>query len=541
MKAKLIPYVILTVLLSSMFLTFIVPIKAQSDVPLKVTRAVWGQSLDSPIEVYPGDTGVALTVEVQNLSPNQTIKGVSGLLMLKNTPFTDTYGNSNATATGVPTIGEILNPTDEIKPKGFLTMTFTLDVDENAFPGTFTLSMPISYSASEGVDFVEGIPQALSVVCQISFAESTVTVSAAPATLDIGETVRVTGNIQPAQDNVTVTLGYKRPDETEYVEVTNTKSDGSFTASYTPEIDGAWTLNASWTGDARHLGNWGLISFEARLPVSLEMSLVNNRLKAGYDNQLNITVRNNGKVAFSDLQFSVTIPAPLVVTDKNQWTLNYLDEDGSYSIPVQIFVPSSSIGSTYSGGLAVSCRDDYGTSQTYNFPVGLIIVGNLEMNAYDSSVKPLLATNGSKVEITMTLLNKGTVLARYVNASILSNAILVLTPESAAYVGDVEENSQTPFTLAVNVSSMAQTGTYPVTVRISYRNDQNIDDSFDVTVYVHVDTTKFSGKSEGTLGFPDMLSQTGAILVTIVMASAIIMILYRKQSRKSNQKARADR
>jgi len=60
----------------------IVQVRCES-VEFKVNRVVWGDNIDNPIKAYPGDSEVPLTVEVQNLSSDKTIKGVSATLNLE--------------------------------------------------------------------------------------------------------------------------------------------------------------------------------------------------------------------------------------------------------------------------------------------------------------------------------------------------------------------------------------------------------------------------------------------------------------------------
>jgi len=176
-------------------------------VEFKVGRVVWGDNIDSPIKAYPGDSEVPLTVEVQNLSPDKTIKGVTATLLLDNSPFTDIYGNPNASATGKPTVGEVLNPTDKIEPKSFFTLTFTLDIDEDAIPGTYEQTMIVKYSLESGNDFVEGSPQNLRVEIVISKIESTITVSVSPQVVEEGEALRVSGSIDPALSPISMAHG----------------------------------------------------------------------------------------------------------------------------------------------------------------------------------------------------------------------------------------------------------------------------------------------------------------------------------------------
>jgi len=497
-------------------------------VEFKVSRVVWGDNVDNPIKAHPGDSGVTLTIEMQNLSPDKTIKGVTATLLLDGSPFTDIYGNHNATATGKPTVGEILNPTDKIEPKSFFTVTFTLDIDENAIPGTYNQTMIVKYSVESDNDFVEGTPQNLNVEIVVSKIESTVTVSVSPQVVEKGEAVRVSGSIDPAPKNATVTLTFTGP-EREFNSTVEVNLDGSFAKSFKPDINGTWSVNASWPGDIKYEESWSSASFEVRPRVSLSIITSNNRIIGGLDNKFTITIANDGKVPLSVLEASLTLPNPLVIHGKNSWEISYLDVGNSTTINLVIYAPDASIGSTFSGSFTVNYRDDYGDSHTDTFPLGLIVVGRVELVLYDKTVKPQPAQNGSKVEITATLLNKGTVSAMYVNASILPSPILRLTSGSSTYIGEVEENSQSPFTLDAYVRDDAENGTYPIIMRISYRDDQHVDHAFNTTVYLTVIAvkTKRQSSQEETGFFTSSFEQL-LILLTVLAASVAILLLYRR-------------
>ena len=537
MKVQYKKLIVFAVLLQLLCFAFIIPAQSQVTVPMQVNRAVWGESLNSPINVYPGDEGVSFIVEMQNLGETYTLKGISGILQLENTSFTDIYGNTNATATGAPTIGDLLNPSDQVASSGFFTMTFHLNVKEEAIPASYMLNLLVNYSYNTLFSYTKGVTQTLNVTCAVSSTASTVSLSVSPAKLDNGEQVKLSGNLQPAMENANINLAFQDPNGNKFNQTATTKFDGSFNYSYTPKTAGYWTVNASWAGDAQNKGNSATTSFEVHLPISLALSVPNDRIKAGYDNQLNLTLKNDGKVAFSSLNFSYTVPPPLVSSGKSQWLLSSLDAGKNFSVPIVLYAPFASVGNTYSSNFIVTCKDDYGQMQSYQFSVGLVIVGNVELGVYDSVVKPQIAINGSEVEITTTLLNRGTVPAIYVNASILPNAILDLSSQSSVYIGDVDENSQAPFTLTANVNKNAQNGTYPVTMRIDYRNDQNLDNSFNYTFNLQVTTNTQSDTIKNDVaGYPEI----GLVVAIIAVAACLIVLAYRRQVNKS-KKIRANR
>lgn len=536
MKVKSKNCVLSVILLLSFLVSVnVLPVHSQPSVSFKVTRVVWGEDPDNPIKAYPGDTGTSLTVEVQNLSPNETIKGVTAVLMLDD-PFADIYGNRNATATGEPAIGEILNPTDEILPKGFFTLTFSLDIDSNALPRSYSYDMTVNYSVNCTGTFEEGEPQNLTVEFVVSKIESTVTCSISPVSVEKSETVDVSGSIDPAQENVTVTLTYKRPDGSTSSANVRTNAEGSYRDSCQPDVEGSWSVNASWLGDERHKGDWALASFEVRLAVSLSVVTSSNRLTGGLDNKFNVTLLNNGGVPLSTIDVTLGIPSPLIVHGDNQWTFEYLEVGNSTLIAVEIYAPTSSIGTTYSGSLNLNYRDDYGESHSNSHPVGLIIRGQIELVVYGTTVSPLPARPGSKVSITATILNKGNVAARYVNASITPSSVLGLTSESTAYVGEVEENSPAPFTLAANVDTSLQDGTFPVTISVTYRDDQYVDHSLNTTLYLIVEKPEGDVTDSGGVGgFLGPLSEVALVLLTLVGALIAVVLLYRRHLHRQSK------
>jgi hypothetical protein len=324
-------------------------------------------------------------------------------------------------------------------------------------------------------------------------------------------------------------LFYKKPNGSTVSQNVKTDAEGSYSDSYQPDIEGPWSVNASWPGDERHEGDWMSVSFEVRFPVSLSINTSSNRLTGGFDNCFNITLLNSGGVLTSTIDVTLSIPSPLIVHGDNHWTFESLEPENSTLILVEIYAPTSSIGTTYSGTLNLNYRDDYGESHADSYPIGLIVTGQIELVVYDKITNPQPAKPGSKVSITATLLNKGNVAAEYVNVSITPNTVLGLTAESTAYVGEVEENSPAPFTLAANVNTNVPNGTYPVTVSITFRDDQYMDHSFNATFYMLVEKDQGGQPtSDGAEGILGPLSEVGLVLLTLLGASAVIVFLYRR-------------
>ncbi len=84
-----------------------------------------------------------------------------------------------------------------------------------------------------------------------------------------GGTIIVSGSISLAQE-VTITLTYTMPDGTKFNRTT-TASDGTFSHSYTADMDGEWSVQASWPGDSSYAGcESGTMSFKVKSPGILD-------------------------------------------------------------------------------------------------------------------------------------------------------------------------------------------------------------------------------------------------------------------------------
>ncbi|MBS7637960.1 hypothetical protein KEJ49_03585 [Candidatus Bathyarchaeota archaeon] len=65
----------------------------------------------------------------------------------------------------------------------------------------------------------------------------------------LGESITITGSIDPPLAGVTITITYKRPDGSTVKRTPTTTSAGAFSDTYKPDAAGAWIVEASWEGN----------------------------------------------------------------------------------------------------------------------------------------------------------------------------------------------------------------------------------------------------------------------------------------------------
>jgi hypothetical protein len=69
------------------------------------------------------------------------------------------------------------------------------------------------------------------------------------------------------------------------------------------------------------------------------------------------------------------------------------------------------------------------------------------------------------------LLNEGNTVALFTTIEIMGAENLVSDLPPSQYIGDLEENSPLPFSIPVQIDSNTGAGTYPVSLRITYKDD----------------------------------------------------------------------
>jgi len=89
---------------------------------------------------------------------------------------------------------------------------------------------------------------------------TTISCAVVEHTIAEGDSVTISGSINPPLSGEAVTLTYKKPDGTTYSKAVITGSDGYYVEVNRPDVAGTWEVVASWVADEKHSART-LISF----------------------------------------------------------------------------------------------------------------------------------------------------------------------------------------------------------------------------------------------------------------------------------------
>jgi len=121
---------------------------------------------------------------------------------------------------------------------------------------TWTPASVGSYQLKASWDGDSAYDGATSSVVSVTVAKisTTISCSVSPSELTKGNSVTVSGSINPAVSGKTITLTYRKPDGSIFNRTITTGSNGRYSDSYTPDMAGSWSVKASWEGDSERQG-----------------------------------------------------------------------------------------------------------------------------------------------------------------------------------------------------------------------------------------------------------------------------------------------
>jgi dipeptidyl aminopeptidase/acylaminoacyl peptidase len=126
-----------------------------------------------------------------------------------------------------PDSADAVSLTEDLFPPGFLAYSAEFTQDDSAL-----------YFIGEWWDW-RVLPTELSCV-------------AGKSRVTLGEELTVSGTLRPPVEGAEVTLRYTEPDGATQLRVALTGEDGSYVDAVTPQITGAWRVEANWEGDLGH-------------------------------------------------------------------------------------------------------------------------------------------------------------------------------------------------------------------------------------------------------------------------------------------------
>ncbi|MCX8175622.1 MAG: hypothetical protein N3E48_00095, partial [Candidatus Bathyarchaeota archaeon] len=481
LRVKVLTFILLFTLLFSLTNINLVTAEAPS---FSVINVFWGVG-SYHVEAKPGDKNVPLTIIIHNTDVVD-MRGVTVTLKLHGTPFSS-LGEKEAVS-GCPVIyaGQTA------------TLTFNLDIDENARLGTYMVEMEVKSVTQR---YLTGVTSTTKVLIplygEVSFSSflspKTIHPGYNNVTLTLkndGEAVAKNVNVYVFSSSLAVVISednqwsFPKISPSEEVKV-NFEVYASLVQT---GVAVPFTIMVSYDdgyGFPRNMTRYvGLVVEPPSIKPILDIKLDNEELIAGSVNNLTVSITNNGAGTAKNLEISLNLPrrgttmgvtdatSPLILAgEDNLWFFELLKPNSTVTFPVNILVSKNVVG-TYTVAFTLSYKDQYGNLNIETREVGL----NVEPKAPSSFVniqayklEPENVCVGETFNLTLKIKNFGNFKAQMVIVQLLTPNFFAAISPSTVNVGDLQPGAEKNVTFFIMASPKATVGiVYSVEVDISY-------------------------------------------------------------------------
>jgi hypothetical protein len=250
-----------------------------------------------------------------------------------------------------------------------------------------------------------------------------------------------------------------------------------------------------------------------------------NIVTAGKIYNYNFTVSNVGDEPLNDMLLTLSSETETIeILGDSKWTIKAIEPGTEQELATRVFAPTDLIGTPTTFNLSVKYVSS-GQPKTESIDLGAYVEGEISVRAYEIGVNYI----GGTPNIVGNLLNEGNTLALFTTIEVASADGLASSLPPEQYLGDLTENSPLPFSIPIDVGD-AQAGTYPVKLKVTYKDDLRQLHTFEVDSNVDFQPEQPADEaSQGSgAGSGMMIGVIAAIAVAVIIA--VIVIKRRKKS-----------
>ena len=511
--------------------------------PFLVTGATWGTPT-SPVSAGPGDQNDPLTVSLLYTGGCALIAASFDLALAQ--PLTAVDGSNQSTTYEV-----------NVAAEATLTETYHVDIGTNASLQTYTLPLSIGYNTT---DFAGIFSQSTNVTislkgsAKIDLAASAATFS--PGTINnftlsvsnegTGAATSVSASITgPSQVSILTqpsTIATLEPGGTISqqirVYVPSSMSGSALSLTITSNYLDPYSAEGSAT---RAFGF--VVSLTQNLPpLSVALTQVNESTVVGTESKITFILKNIGEGTIYSPTLSLTASSPMVVTNSSGvGFVSQLQPDQSTPYTVAVGSSPSATPGIYQGTVTVTYADANGGQHTQTFPVGFVLLGRVLFVIQDA----LVSQTTTSVTVSGSILNEGATNAYYAE---VSGHVGREGVQNSSYVGEVDPNTPTPFTLTLSypAPSRPQTGVQiiiMVTYRDSFGNIANytspVNANLQSATQLLIGSVSTTSGSASTGG--DLLTLVSYSVIAVVIVAIAGAVLYVRRTRASARPAKEDK
>jgi hypothetical protein len=268
-------------------------------------------------------------------------------------------------------------------------------------------------------------------------------------------------------------------------------------------------------------------------------------LIAGKIQELQFNIANEGKIPVTDLVITLASQADTVkILGNSKWTFENLEPQSKLNLSTNVFASEDVIGKPIEFRVKLQyISDEQSTTETIN--LGSYVDGEIKVRAYDLDINII----GDRPNLVGNLLNEGNTVALFTTVQLLKPPLseqtnFVRSIASQQYLGDLAENSPLPFSIPLTIDNSTKAGTYPVFLKVSYRDNLRIPHELTINGSVDYDPiqqTNNEGQNIFGIGStssddrntPAIIPILAIIAIGVIVASIVVLRKRRSKSKLS--------
>ena len=267
-------------------------------------------------------------------------------------------------------------------------------------------------------------------------------------------------------------------------------------------------------------------------------------LIAGKIQELQFSIANQGKIPVTDLVITLTSQADTVkILGNSKWTFENLIAQSKLNLSTNVSASEDVIGKPIEFRVKIQyVTDEQSTIETIN--LGSYVDGEIRVRAYDLDVNII----GDRPNLVGNLLNEGNTVALFTTVEMLKPPLpeqksLVRNIASQQYLGDLTENSPLPFSIPLTIDNSTKAGTYPVFLKVSYRDNLRIPHELTINGsvdYEPIQQTNDEGQSifgisssNGNRNTPAIFPILAILVIGVIVATIVFLKKRRSKSKIS--------
>lgn len=222
------------------------------------------------------------------------------------------------------------------------------------------------------------------------------------------------------------------------------------------------------------------VTGKAIVSVSSGAGETSNQIAAGKIENYAFSISNRGTASITNVVVTVKSPSDsLKILGDSKWTIQRIEQDSKVDLNTKVFAANSLIGNPASFDVTVE-HSSNGQSSIETFTLGTYVAGEISVRTYEIEISYI----GGIPNILGNLLNEGNTAALFTTIEITEAENLVSDLPPPQYLGDLEANSPLPFSIPMTVDNNSGTGTYPVSLRITYKDNLRETHTIDINTEV---------------------------------------------------------